>query len=107
MVNNIRDIKTDQRAGKNTLAVKLGDKRARKTYVLTLYVAFLSLVPIWVLTSLPAWILISLLAICLVPSLSYVIKNKYDGPSLNNALAKTGLLQLAFCSLLSIGLLIG
>lgn len=33
MVNNIRDIPTDQEAGKNTLAVRLGDTRSRRTYV--------------------------------------------------------------------------
>ncbi len=33
MVNNIRDIPTDREAGKNTLAVRLGDARSRRTYV--------------------------------------------------------------------------
>src|SRR5690606_9971192 len=33
MVNNIRDIPTDFAAGKRTLAVRLGDRRARHWYV--------------------------------------------------------------------------
>ena len=39
--------------------------------------------------------------------MSRTVRNKVDGPSLNGALAKTGMLQLVFCVLLSIGLLLG
>ena len=35
-----------------------------------------------------------------------VVRNRTDGPSLNQALAQTGMLQLAFCVLLSAGLLL-
>jgi 1,4-dihydroxy-2-naphthoate octaprenyltransferase len=34
------------------------------------------------------------------------VRNRTDGPSLNEALARNGLLQLAFCVLLSAGLLL-
>jgi 1,4-dihydroxy-2-naphthoate octaprenyltransferase len=34
------------------------------------------------------------------------VRNHLDGPSLNTALAQTGMLQLAFCMLLSAGLLL-
>jgi 1,4-dihydroxy-2-naphthoate octaprenyltransferase len=34
------------------------------------------------------------------------VRNQTDGPSLNQALAHTGMLQLAFCMLLSAGLLL-
>jgi 1,4-dihydroxy-2-naphthoate octaprenyltransferase len=34
------------------------------------------------------------------------VRNRTDGPSLNQALAQTGMLQLAFCVLLSAGLLL-
>jgi 1,4-dihydroxy-2-naphthoate octaprenyltransferase len=34
------------------------------------------------------------------------VRNRVDGPSLNQALAQTGMLQLAFCTLLSAGLLL-
>ena len=36
MANNVRDIPTDRKAGKKTLAVRLGDKHARESYVLML-----------------------------------------------------------------------
>jgi 1,4-dihydroxy-2-naphthoate polyprenyltransferase len=34
------------------------------------------------------------------------VRNRVDGPSLNGALARTGMLQLAFCLLLGAGLLL-
>ena len=40
VVNNVRDIDTDRRAGKRTLAVKLGRDRARLLYTAMLVVAF-------------------------------------------------------------------
>src|SRR5437764_868842 len=40
LVNNIRDADTDRRAGKRTLAVRLGRERARGMYVACLVVAF-------------------------------------------------------------------
>jgi 1,4-dihydroxy-2-naphthoate octaprenyltransferase len=33
------------------------------------------------------------------------VRNRSDGPSLNGALARTGMLEVAFCSLLSAGIL--
>jgi 1,4-dihydroxy-2-naphthoate octaprenyltransferase len=35
-----------------------------------------------------------------------VVHSRTDGPSLNGALAQTGMLQLVFCTLLSAGLLL-
>ena len=34
------------------------------------------------------------------------VRNRIDGPTLNGALAQTGMLQLVFCTLLAAGLLI-
>ena len=37
MVNNIRDIKTDKQSGKITIAVRLGDRGARRLFVFMLW----------------------------------------------------------------------
>src|SRR6202142_2634554 len=41
VVNNVRDIDSDRRAGKRTLAVKLGRARARDMFAVIVYLAFL------------------------------------------------------------------
>ena len=106
MVNNIRDIDTDRRAGKRTLAVRLGRARARVLYAVTVYVAYL-LVPVtWLFGPLTAWVLLPWLTLPVAAPVVRVVRNRADGPSLNDALARTGMLQLAFCMLLAAGLLL-
>ncbi len=41
MVNNIRDLKTDREAGKNTIAVRLGDKVSRRLFITMLWLPVL------------------------------------------------------------------
>jgi 1,4-dihydroxy-2-naphthoate octaprenyltransferase len=105
VVNNVRDLETDRRAGKRTLAVRLGRERVRTLYSAMLALAFLTAPLPWVLGSLSPWLLLSWLAIPLAVPLVRTVRTRTDGPSLNGALAGTGQLQLAFCVLLSIGLL--
>jgi 1,4-dihydroxy-2-naphthoate octaprenyltransferase len=105
VVNNVRDVDTDRRAGKRTLAVKIGRDRARVLYAAMLIAAFASAPLPWLLGSLSPWLLLSWLALPLALPLVRVVRTRTDGPSLNAALAGTGRLQLAFCVLLSAGLL--
>jgi 1,4-dihydroxy-2-naphthoate octaprenyltransferase len=105
VVNNVRDLETDRRAGKRTLAVRLGRRRARALYVALVLGAF-ALAPLtWAAGSLSAWMLLPWAALPLVPPLVRTVARRTDGPSLHGALARTGLLQLAFCVLLSAGVL--
>ena len=105
VVNNVRDLETDRRAGKRTLAVRLGRARARWLFVAMIALAFLTAPLPWVLGSLSPWLLLSWLAIPLAVPLVRTVRTRTDGPSLNGALAATGQLQLVFCLLLSAGLL--
>ncbi len=107
MVNNVRDLETDRRAGKRTLAVRLGRARARTLYAVTVYVAFLTAPVAWLAggEGLSAFLLLPWLALPLAAPVVRTVRNRVDGPSLNQALAKTGMLQLVFCVLLSAGLL--
>jgi 1,4-dihydroxy-2-naphthoate octaprenyltransferase len=103
VVNNVRDIDTDRRAGKRTLAVRLGRPRARTLYSAMLLVADVALIP--VAFALSAWILLPVLTLPLAARLARTVRAHVDGPTLNAALARTGMLQLAFCVLLSAGIL--
>jgi 1,4-dihydroxy-2-naphthoate octaprenyltransferase len=105
VVNNVRDLETDRRAGKRTLAVRLGRRRAQGLFVAMVAGAFVTAPLPWILGSLSAWLLICWLAIPLAVPLVRVVRSRTDGPSLNGALAATGRLQLVFCVLLAAGLL--
>jgi 1,4-dihydroxy-2-naphthoate octaprenyltransferase len=106
VVNNFRDIDTDRRAGKRTLAVRLGRAHTRDLYALIVYLAYLLTPVTWLFGPLKAWVLLPWLTLPLAAPLVRTIRNRTDGPSLNQALAQTGQLQLAFCVLLSAGLLL-
>jgi 1,4-dihydroxy-2-naphthoate octaprenyltransferase len=103
VVNNVRDIDTDRRTGKRTLAVRLGRPRTRTLYSLMLLVADVALIP--VAFALSAWVLLPVLTLPLAARLARTVRAHVDGPTLNAALARTGMLQLAFCVLLSAGIL--
>jgi 1,4-dihydroxy-2-naphthoate polyprenyltransferase len=106
VVNNVRDLETDRRAGKRTLAVRLGRPRARTIFGLMVYGAFLTVPIPWIAGSLSPWLLLPLVLIPPAVQLVRLVRTHTDGPTLNDALARTGLLQLGFCILLSVGLLL-
>ena len=105
VVNNVRDLETDRRAGKRTLAVRLGREGARGLFVGMVVLAFVTAPLPWAFGSLSPWLFLSWLALPLAVPVVGVVRTRTDGPSLNGALAATGRLQLAFCVLLAAGLL--
>ena len=105
VVNNVRDMDTDKRAGKRTLAVRLGRERARTVYGLMLYLAYVVAPLPWLIGSLSPWLLAPWLTLPLAVRLARTVRTHADGPTLNEALAQTGMLQLGFCVLLSAGVL--
>lgn len=107
VVNNVRDMETDRRAGKKTLAVRLGRRRTRTLYAAMLTLAFLSPPLLWLAGGMTPWLMLTLLSFPLAIKLVQVVRTRVDGPALNGALARTGALQLLFCLLFSAGLLAG
>jgi 1,4-dihydroxy-2-naphthoate polyprenyltransferase len=105
VVNNVRDLETDRRAGKRTLAVRLGRPRTRVMYAAMLVTAFLVAPLPWPLGSLGPWLLLPWATAPLAVALVRVVRTRTDGLALNGALARTGLLQLLFCVLYSAGIL--
>ncbi len=106
VVNNVRDIDTDRRAGKRTLAVRLGRERTRTLYTLMIVNSFALLPIALLLAGGPALGLLGLLAAPLAIGPLRAVRNDTDGPSLNGALAGTGALLAAFAALVSVGLVI-
>jgi 1,4-dihydroxy-2-naphthoate octaprenyltransferase len=90
-INNIRDIPSDQLVGKKTLAVKMGEKRARKFFVILLIAAYIF--PIF------TGHLLALLTLATAPQ-AYAISREVlagaSGKELIPLLGRTGQLQLHF-----------
>ena len=105
VVNNIRDVDTDRRAGKRTLAVRLGRDRARRLFVLTVTLPFAIVVALAVIETRPE-LLLAVPSAALVVPLVRTVSSRTDGPSLNRALARCGALLALFSLLLSAGLLV-
>jgi 1,4-dihydroxy-2-naphthoate octaprenyltransferase len=68
-----------------------------------LLVAYVTLIP--VVFPLSAWVLLPVVTLPLAARLARTVRAHVDGPTLNAALAQTGMLQLGFCVLLSVGIL--
>jgi 1,4-dihydroxy-2-naphthoate octaprenyltransferase len=105
VVNNVRDLETDRRAGKRTLAVRLGRERTRALYTAMIAAAFITAPLPWAFGSMTAWLFLSWGAIPPALGVVRVVRERTDGPALNGALAKTGATQLVFCLLFSAGIL--
>jgi 1,4-dihydroxy-2-naphthoate octaprenyltransferase len=106
VVNNVRDLETDRRAGKMTLAVRTGRHNAVVLYRMLVLGAFVVL-PITLVGAGSSLLpLIGLLALPIAIGPMRAMTNRTDGPSLNGALAGTGALLAVFSLLVSAGLLL-
>jgi 1,4-dihydroxy-2-naphthoate polyprenyltransferase len=103
MVNNLRDIGSDATAGKRTLAVRIGDSRARLTYLLFLLVPFALAAAI---AAYRPFALLTLLALPLAFPPARAVRGGVSGPGLIATLGQTGRLQLAFGVAFTVGLAI-
>ena len=90
VVNNVRDIETDRRAGKKTLAVRMGRQGARRLYVGLLVSAYAALLSIVTQRGGPWWALLGLLSAPLTVRIARTVATRTDGPALNGALAGPG-----------------
>lgn len=105
VVNNLRDIETDRRAGKMTLAVRLGDRATRWQYVLLVGGAYV-LLPSLMLAGASAWVGLAALTLPVALGLCRSVLSGTGGRALNPVLKQTARLHLAFGSLLALGLLL-
>jgi len=106
VVNNVRDVETDRKAGKTTLAVLLGYTGSRIQFVGLLALAY----------AVPAWFFLAadfgptvLLPLVTVPYAAVVARTvltRTDGAALNPALERTGKLLASYAALFGVGLVI-
>jgi 1,4-dihydroxy-2-naphthoate octaprenyltransferase len=106
VVNNLRDIESDARAGKRTLAVRFGRTFTKIQYLVSIVLA-LSFAPIHYLATddQPQAMLSLLAALVALGPLSRVFRSR-EGEVLNRALADTGKVMFAYALTFSVGWLL-
>ncbi|NCU86619.1 MAG: 1,4-dihydroxy-2-naphthoate polyprenyltransferase [Actinobacteria bacterium] len=102
-VNNLRDIAGDEIANKRTLAVRLGDVRARRFFVSLFVLAALAIV---VLSVSHAFALLGMAGMCFAIKPIKRVLNGASGAALVEVLVMTGRVQILVALTLSVGLVI-
>ncbi|HQR23865.1 MAG TPA: 1,4-dihydroxy-2-naphthoate polyprenyltransferase [Steroidobacteraceae bacterium] len=102
-VNNLRDIETDARAGKLTLAVRLGDGPTRGYYLLLLAIAYAAPPLLWWRGLAGPPVLLPWLTLPLVLRLASRMRHE-RGLALNGCLVQTARLEVVFGLLFALGL---
>jgi 1,4-dihydroxy-2-naphthoate octaprenyltransferase len=101
MVNNLRDVPTDALVGKRTLAVRMGDRRARRAYaVMVVLPVLLGMACAFA----NPWALVVTLLLLPAGILAFTVLVGARGIALVPVLAGTGMFELAFGVLLGLGL---
>ncbi len=106
VVNNLRDIHTDRRAGKQTLAVVLGVRATKLEYTLLHAAAYLLPIILWLMNMSSGWVLLPGLTAPFAIALNRKIWKDPGGAELNQALAATAKLALFFSILMSVGVIL-
>lgn len=105
VVNNLRDIETDRKAGKHTLAVRLGVQGTRVEYLVLVIGAYLAPLLAWLFGQAPVWVLLSWLTLPAASALVRFIWSQRGRP-LNKALGGTGQLALLYSLFYALGLIL-
>ena len=105
VVNNLRDLENDRKAGKHTMAVRLGEKGMKVQYIACMVIAYLVLIPVAWAGMIPWLALLTWLSLPIAYQAASIVLHQQGRP-LNMALAKTGQTALVFSLLFAIGLIV-
>ena len=92
-INNLRDLDQDALVGKKTLAVRMGDSRARRLFVALLVIAHTAAI-----ATFKPWAFLTLIVTPLTFSLARQVMGGAYGVALISLLGKAGALQLIFAA---------
>jgi len=105
VVNNLRDLDNDKKAGKHTMAVRLGAQNTQVEYLLCMTVAYLLLPILIFLRIIPAFSMLAWLSLPLAFKTLRVVLTQ-EGRALNAALAGTGQTVFVYSILFWVGILL-
>jgi 1,4-dihydroxy-2-naphthoate octaprenyltransferase len=106
IVNNIRDIDSDRRSGKMTLAARFGRQWTRKFFRTVMTLALAALLLTVALDRSLDGALLGLIAVPFGLKAVRAVDSRTDGPSLNRALADVGVSLATFALGASLGLIL-
>ncbi len=104
VVNNVRDVEGDARAGKRTMVVRFGRDNGVREYVVLLIAAYVALVVLWFVGQTTGWVYLPLFTVPWAVHLARSLARD-RGVALNQTLAGTARLLSVFGVLLAIGLI--
>ena len=104
VVNNVRDIESDRRAGRKNIAVVFGRKGGELEYFILLVIAFVVPLAAFGLGQVPAWALLTYLSLPEAVTLARTFHQTPTGRKLNGILAQTARLLLFYSVLFGFGL---
>jgi 1,4-dihydroxy-2-naphthoate octaprenyltransferase len=104
VVNNLRDIDADRRAGKLTLAARRGPRFARQEYDTLLLLAYATPPALFVAGATSFTVLLPLASAPLAVGLRRAVRAEGDARRLNPVLRQTARLSLLYSALLAVGL---
>ena len=100
-INNLRDLPKDALVGKHTIAVRIGDKRARWMIIALIVTAIVAGL---LAATISPWVFVTLLIVPLAIRIGVAINQGAQGAALIPLLGKAGKLQLFFALLMTFAL---
>lgn len=109
IINNLRDIDTDRRAGKKTIAVRLGRFGSIGEYSLMLLIAIVIPLVMVLLETAHIWLVVaSAVIIVFVPMILKSLRSQLEpmktGAILNDLLARTAKMKLVYAIAFAVGI---
>ena len=105
-INNIRDIESDKKAGKNSIPVRIGPEKARQYHWALLIGAFVMATLYVLLTSFSPWQWLFVFAAPLLAKNGTAVSNTHDPIKINPLLKQMSLITLLFILVFGIGQII-
>ncbi|NPV56057.1 MAG: 1,4-dihydroxy-2-naphthoate polyprenyltransferase [Anaerolineae bacterium] len=107
VVNNIRDVVSDKRAGRKNIPVLYGRRAGEKEYLVMLAIAYLVPLAMFFILHLQPWVLVTYLTLPVAIKNFRELKRTPDGKLLNLQLAKTAQMVFVYSAVMTGGFLLG